>query len=125
MTKRMEATGATAESNKELLRLFISTTVPLLIMEYEQRGGIDQWDIKWLEQQGEILGSGGDVILCYEKGKSSRMIGILCRCLAIMAFFPGGVKIFGLHFEAKQVIQGFESLRAHILQSIQGEQSTQ
>ena len=119
MAKRTEATGAAAESNEELLKLFISSTVPPLIGGFIQQGGIHDWDIKWLESHVDTFASGGDVILCYEKHKTAKTIGVFCRCLAIMAFFPGGVTFLGMHFEAKQIEDDFERLRAHILKTIQ------
>lgn len=50
------------------------------------------------------IGSHGDDLLfkSKQKGKTAKGFNVLVDSLARMAFFPGGVKIFGMHFEVPE-----------------------
>jgi hypothetical protein len=87
-------------SNDELLLLFVEAMVPLRIHDIKRtQGDISDADITWARAQVDVLASGGDAVLYYVKNTSGKSIGVLCKCLAILAFCPGGVTFAGLHFE--------------------------
>jgi hypothetical protein len=84
-----------------LLQTFLSAAVPLRIMEFQNRS----WEeLKPLAlEASQVIAEKGDRILYrgQKKGETAKAVNKLAEGLAIMSFAPGGVKAFGLHFEAK------------------------
>lgn len=90
-------------SNEELFLSFVEAMVPLRIYDIRHtQGWIADYDVKWAKAQVDIIASGGDAILYYVKNTSGKSMGVLCKCLAILAFLPGGITFAGLHFEVKE-----------------------
>lgn len=90
-------------NNAELFLSFIEAMVPIRIYDIKrQQGWVTDHDITWARAQVDIMASGGDAVLCYVKGQSGKNIGVLCKCLAILAFCPGGITFANLHFEVKE-----------------------
>lgn len=82
---------------------FVSAAVPLRIMMLQAKGGPSDLDIEIAQAFGQVLGEKGDVLLFGsngKKGQAADLANSLAQALAVMSFFPGGVKIFGQHFEA-------------------------
>ena len=83
-----------------LLRLSLEVAVPLHIHEMKD------WSLESLEAVAkgavDTIASKGDIILYKspKKGETAAAFNTLARAVAAAAFFPGGVKLFGLHFEA-------------------------
>ncbi len=101
MAKRRE--GAESNSNEELLLTWVEAMVPLRIHDIRRRQGwVLDADITWARAQVDVMASGGDTVLYYEKNTSGKSITVLCKCLAILAFCPGGITFAGLHFEVKE-----------------------
>jgi len=111
--------------NTELLKLHILAVVPFMILDLIEQGGIKEWHIEEAQRYVDILASEGDALLYHskKKGQTARAFNALCRGLAIMAFFPGGVKFMGLYFEektgedlealfARLKLEDFEALKA-------------
>jgi len=91
------------DSNEELLLSFIEAMVPLRIYDIKRRQGwITDYDVTWARGQVDVIASGGDAILYYVKGTSGKTISTMCKCLAILAFCPGGITFAGLHFEERR-----------------------
>lgn len=88
--------------NWELLAMMAEATVPILIHDLEQRGGLRDRHIEWLRQQIDVISSEGDALVCNIKHETAKKAAILFRCLSYMAFFPGGVTFMGAHFMSKQ-----------------------
>ncbi|GAB4430130.1 MAG: hypothetical protein Kow0031_10890 [Anaerolineae bacterium] len=86
--------SATTET---LLKLQLETFVPLLIHEFttgRRQLRFDRPDLV------EIIAAQGDAILYRSPGKTARAVAALTEAVATMAFCPGGITAFGLHFEA-------------------------
>ncbi len=89
-------------STKDLLTMHLDAVVPLRIIDYQQQGGPSDLDYQRISTEyPSRIGSEGDAILYYVKGKSAEMVNILVDSLAVLAFVPGGVTAFGVHFEAR------------------------
>lgn len=84
------------------LAVALSCAVPLQIMLLEDRGGPDEGDFNRAKEFGDRLcgPDGADVI--YRGKQSAEMFNGLSHAIAVLAFCPGGVKLFGQHFEGKR-----------------------
>jgi hypothetical protein len=89
-------------SNDEVLRMYLETMVSLRIHDYLEKGGPSDYDYERVRAEyPQYLGSHGDAILFKEKGVTSYAITVLVDGLAVLSFCPGGVTLFGMHFETK------------------------
>ncbi len=90
------------ELKRSLLAAHLEASVPFLIHDYIKAGGPSEQDFARasLVYPTEI-GSHGDALMYREKGQTARMMNILADGVAILAFGPGGITLFGCHFEAK------------------------
>jgi hypothetical protein len=84
-----------------LLQMSLETAVPLHIESFKETS----WDL--IEERakacGQIIAEKGDVILCRskKKGETAKAFNALAEGIAALAFCPGGITIFDLHFEAE------------------------
>jgi hypothetical protein len=90
---------------KAHLCIALQTIVPLIIAELQASGGITEQDIAraqpLVKRLVDGVGHADDVLYSAKKpGTTTQRLGELARGVAILAFVPGGVDIFGLHFEA-------------------------
>ncbi len=83
-----------------LIRCTLSALVPIAIFDLQQMGGPTEYHLEEAQKFGFVLGEKGDSLLYYVKGQTGKMMGRFCEAVAILAFCPGGVTVFGLHFEA-------------------------
>ena len=90
-------------SNSALLTTMMQTAVPLHIMQLKERGGPSPEDMATAQETSDMLGERGDVLLCGggKKGEAADLFNRTAKAIAILAFVPGGVTIFGTTFEAK------------------------
>jgi hypothetical protein len=81
----------------------MQVAVPLWIERMRAKGGPDAEDRKKAQETSGILGERGDILLCGggKKGEASDQFNRTAHAVAVLAFCPGGVTIFGSHFEAK------------------------
>lgn len=87
------------------LAIALSAAVPLKITEYRQRGGPSDEDIRRVREEScWLIASQADSLLYRDhrepRGKTAQIFNCLVDGLAVMAFCPGGVRMFGEHFEA-------------------------
>jgi hypothetical protein len=83
------------------LPIALSAAVPLRIIELQQRGGPDDADYDFARSFGRELAEKADRLLYRGKpGESADLFNKLARAVAILAFCPGGVTIFGQKYEA-------------------------
>lgn len=88
-----------------LLKIHLSAMVPIALMELKQRGGPDDLDYERVRSYATELGAKGDAILypVKAKGQSAEMVSKLVEAIAVLAFLPGGITIFGMHFNASGI----------------------
>ena len=96
------------DNTLELLRASLSCAVPLWIERIKSRNMTPEEWVKFINERREqcvgMIASHGDDILFRSKkpGGTAAAFNALAESIAIMAFVPGGVRAFGLHFEEKQ-----------------------
>ncbi len=83
--------------NNFLLTLSLSVAVPLWIEElrslsFEERQALA--DPQPVMEKGDVMMFGAG-----KKGEAAKVFNSLARNIAILAFQPGGVTCFGMHFE--------------------------
>lgn len=79
----------------------LQAAVPIEIARLRDKGGPDEDDLRACRDQLARILSHGDVLLFGgRKGEAARLFASLARAIAVMAFAPGGVRIFGQHWEA-------------------------
>jgi hypothetical protein len=88
------------------LSIALSAAVPLHIIELQAKGGPDAEDLKKATAMSSVLGERGDVLLFGggkkgKKGEVAEIFNGLARALAVLSFVPGGVTLFGNHWETK------------------------
>jgi hypothetical protein len=92
------------------LTIALSAAVPLNIMMLQERGGPNQEDWEYLSGFGDVLGEpeNAEALLfkSKHKGLTAIMFNELARVIAIMSYIPGGITIFGQHYET---IKGAEN----------------
>lgn len=89
-------------SNDALLLMHLELCVPLRIDDYCSKGGPSDLDYERIRAEyPQYLGSHGDAVLYREKNTTSRAVTVLVDGLAVLSFCPGGVTMFGMHFETK------------------------
>jgi hypothetical protein len=86
-----------SHSTEMLLKLHLETFVPLLIHEFSSGQCCLSFERPDLV---DIIAAQGDAILYRVPGKTARAVGALVEAVATLAFCPGGVTLFGTHFEA-------------------------
>ena len=86
----------------EHLSELLKTAVFFRVEELKVRGGPTAEDMKKAQETSDILGEHGDILL-HGGGKKADCAEIFNRtahAIAVLAFVPGGVEIFGTRFEA-------------------------
>jgi hypothetical protein len=93
------------KSNEELLRSFLEIAVPMEIERLKREGGLSEERITQLQTYGEDLAAHGDDLLyrSKKKGESATRFRQFVEMVAAGAFAPGGITIFGLHFEVEHM----------------------
>jgi len=84
-----------------LLQTHLSMAVPLLIAEIQAAGGPTTEMLQKVSSYSRDMGAHGDAILFYQKGKTTEMINKLVEAMAVLSFCPGGITVFGVHFEVE------------------------
>lgn len=86
----------------ELVRCALEAGVPFRMLDLMRQGGPFDRDMEEARAFAEVLAEKGDCFLfkSAKKGETARLVNGLVRTLAVLAFAPGGVSVFGLHFDA-------------------------
>ena len=84
------------------LALTLALAVPLLIAELAQRGGPTAEDYARVASYADDLAFHGDDLLYVSRqpGETALRFQQVAEAIAVLAFCPGGITVFGLHFEA-------------------------
>ena len=87
-----------------LLATALSCAVPLQIMQLKAGGGPGKEDIAACQGWCGQLGEHGDVLLFGggKPGQAAELFNQLARALAVLSFCPGGVRLFGEHWESEK-----------------------
>ena len=88
---------------KGLLPQMMRLAVFLRIKTLEQQGGPGAEDMAKVQETSDMLGEHGDILL-HGGGKPGQCADLFNRtahAIAVLAFAPGGVELFGTRFEAK------------------------
>lgn len=66
-----------------------------------RRGGPDDGDYKDAFKISDLLAAHGDELLfrSRKKGETARIFAEVARAAAVVAFAPGGLRLFGTHYE--------------------------
>jgi len=85
------------------LSIALSASVPLWIETFIQEGYTFEYLQSIAKESLQIVAEKGDLILfkSKKKGESAKAFNALAKGIAVLAFMPGGVTLFGLHFEMK------------------------
>lgn len=87
--------------DESILPLMMDAAVPLRIAELQRRGGPDAADFNAAREFGSVLASRGDVLMYGGKpGEAAELANGMAQALAVMAFVPGGVSVFGRRWVA-------------------------
>ena len=72
------------------------------VEELKQRGGPTDEDMRKAQETSDILGERGDILLFGggKKGECAEIFNRTAHAIAVLAFVPGGVEVFGTRFEA-------------------------
>ena len=89
-----------------LLPEFVAVFVPMAIAEYQRQGGPSPFEFNLARDHWQrVLDEGeGTELFFLQQGKTAKTAGNLVRLIACMAFAPGGITVFGSHFEAGMTI---------------------
>ena len=87
-----------------LLETMIAPAVFLRIVEMEKLGGPTPEDMKKVQETADMLGERGHVLLHGggRKGECADLFNRTAHAIAVLAFAPGGVELFGTRFEASR-----------------------
>ena len=87
-----------------LLAEMIVPAVFLQVMELEKRGGPSAADMEKARETSDRLGDHGDILLHGggRKGECADLFNRTAHAIAVLAYAPGGVELFGKHFEARR-----------------------
>jgi hypothetical protein len=87
--------------NETNLKMALAAAVPLCIWDIHQTGTITDSQIKHARELAHDLGAHGDNLLFGggKSGEAAQLFERLAEAIAILAYSPGGVTLFGMHFE--------------------------
>ena len=86
------------------LAIAMSAAVPLHIIQLQEWGGPSQEDLDSMVELAPLLGEKGDILLFGggKKGECADLFNKTAHAIAVMAFCPGGIDIFGQHYEVEK-----------------------
>ena len=88
--------------NDSTLSISLSAAVSLHILEIQMRGGVTQEDIDRCEAISHELGLEAQALLFHVKGISTAAVfNKVAYAIAVLSFVPGGVTLFGQHYETR------------------------
>lgn len=98
--------------NDFLMEPLLDIAVPLLINKLREQGGPTESDLQRVREFGPELAAHGDELLYRSRksGVTAELFNKFADAIAVLAFQPGGVRIFGRLFTNNSVI-GDEHLK--------------
>lgn len=100
--ERMKSASESDKTKSTLFQATLEAGARTSIADLLRTGGPSEWHFEQAQAFAQTLGEKGDVLLygSKKKGETAALMARFCEVVAIMAFMPGGVTLFGLHFEA-------------------------
>lgn len=99
----MKPEASVPKSDTHPLPAALAMAVPLQISQLAARGGPTDTEWAFARQWADTLAEKGDVLLYGEKkGETAKLFAEFANAVAVLAFAPGGITIFGQHFEYKE-----------------------
>lgn len=93
--------SATETARYSALMTHLLMAVPLSMMTLAERGGPDADDMAAAIAYSDDLAEHGDDLIFGGGDRSSReLVAGLVRAIAVLAYAPGGITLFGQHWEA-------------------------
>jgi len=88
--------------DNNILAIAMSAAIPLYIISLKDKGGPSQADFDSLKETSSLLGEKGDVLLFGGKKKNecADIFNKTAEAIAILSFLPGGITIFGQHYQS-------------------------
>src|SRR4051794_27681508 len=91
------------------LEIMLDASVPLKLIQIQERGGPNEEDWQQLREfqrmQLEVPDAGEALLYKVgKKGLSAQMFNLLTHTIAVLAFQPGGIDIFGRHWDGSKPI---------------------
>lgn len=83
---------------------WLGMAVPLHLLDLKERSGPDEADLHAARAFSKTLGERGDVLLFGSKkqGEAAKLANDLAHAIAVLAYCPGGITIFGQHWESRR-----------------------
>lgn len=79
----------------------LGASVPFLIHDLVERGGPSSWEWSETKEYADVLAYQGDGLMFGgKKGEAATLFNRLAKAVAVLAFMPGGISMFGTHYEA-------------------------
>lgn len=89
------------------LGFMLSMAVHWRMLEIVERGGITDEDIGRIQSYGEDLSGPGGTDLFFKstkEGDTAKRFNQVADTLAVLAFLPGGIKSFGVHYDGEAML---------------------
>jgi len=87
------------DSRVAAMRLHLQTAVPLRMMALAEKGGPDAGDFAAVAAYEDVLEKRSEDLI-FGGGEQVGLVAGLSRAIATLAYAPGGITIFDLHFAA-------------------------
>lgn len=98
-----------------LIAAHLDATVPLLIRELLSAGGPTEYHYQRVREHGRYLAEHGDAILYPQKRTTAEAMNKLVESVAVLAFCPGGIRLFGCEFDASGLLSSQKVSKQHAL----------
>lgn len=92
-----------ADQAQEFVKLFLDTSVPIRVLALQEQGGPIQEDFKRIQGHDQLLGERGNFLWMKskKKGETAKVANAVADAIAVLSFVPGGITLFGQHWESK------------------------
>jgi hypothetical protein len=90
------------ETTNPVLVPALEVAVSLFVWQFQEQGGITDEDIARVQfYLPDLLVHGDDLFFrSRKKGETAKRFNQVAEIIAVLSFAPGGITIFGLHFES-------------------------
>lgn len=86
---------------KHPLPTWLELAVPFWIAQIKESGGPTEDDFAVARVLAQKIAEHGDIAQFRAKGKTAEIANAVARGIALCAYVPGGITVFGRHWEAE------------------------